>query len=274
MKFYFDFEANQFTERIISVGCVSETGERYYSLVSHNTNKKEKITKFITELTGITQEDYDNAPKADYVFLSLSDWIMNLLPDINTKVEYFCYGDCDVRFIDRTVSHMKNFSAVTFLLSVRASIVDCGPIIAKHVGKTSIGLQRIYNFLKNETCEQNHSALEDAEMLKYVMDNVDKLEPTEDIPLAPEDKAKKFYPDAVTSFPTGKFFIRGTGKNSKEHEFEDIHAAMEWIINTRIKAEERANIRRDKMALKIMKAVRKKETYMQYLWRREKENVA
>ncbi len=76
MKFYFDFEANQFTERIISVGCVSETGERYYSLVSHNTDKKEKITKFITELTGITQEDYDNAPKADYVFLSLSEWIM------------------------------------------------------------------------------------------------------------------------------------------------------------------------------------------------------
>ena len=93
---------------------------------------------------------------------------------------------------------------------------------------------------------------------------------TENIPLTPGDKAKDFYPNAVITFPSGKFFARGAGKNSKEREFEDIHTAIDWLINTRIKVEERANIHKDRMALKIMKALRKKETYMQYLWRREK----
>ena len=66
MKYFIDFEAMQFSNEIISVGCVSENGEKFYSLVQ--PKKAKKITDFITTLTGITYEDLDCAPSADKVF--------------------------------------------------------------------------------------------------------------------------------------------------------------------------------------------------------------
>ena len=46
MKFYLDFEATRFSNRIISVGCVAENGKTFYSLVK--PGKKKKVDKFIT----------------------------------------------------------------------------------------------------------------------------------------------------------------------------------------------------------------------------------
>lgn len=66
MKYFIDFEAMQFSNEIISVGCVSENGEKFYSLVQ--PQKAEKITEFITSLTGITYEELFSAPSADKVF--------------------------------------------------------------------------------------------------------------------------------------------------------------------------------------------------------------
>lgn len=54
MNFYIDFEATQFSEEIISIGCVSENDKMFYCLVKPSDPKK--ITKFITELTGISAE--------------------------------------------------------------------------------------------------------------------------------------------------------------------------------------------------------------------------
>ena len=34
MKFYIDFEATQYTENIISIGCVAENGDSFSSLVN------------------------------------------------------------------------------------------------------------------------------------------------------------------------------------------------------------------------------------------------
>ena len=52
MNFFIDFEATQFTQEIISIGCVAENGKSFYSEV----NCKGKITPFITNLTGLTPE--------------------------------------------------------------------------------------------------------------------------------------------------------------------------------------------------------------------------
>ena len=54
MKYFIDFEATQFSGDIISVGCVDETGRRFYSLVK--PHKLGLMTGFITDLTGITDE--------------------------------------------------------------------------------------------------------------------------------------------------------------------------------------------------------------------------
>ena len=44
MKYFIDFEATQFSNEIISVGCVREDGKEFYSLVRP---EKRKLTKFI-----------------------------------------------------------------------------------------------------------------------------------------------------------------------------------------------------------------------------------
>ena len=56
MKYFIDFEATQFSNEIISVGCVREDGETFYSLVNVQRNK---ITPFITDLTGISKNDVE-----------------------------------------------------------------------------------------------------------------------------------------------------------------------------------------------------------------------
>ena len=83
-------------------------------------------------------------------------------------------------------------------------------------------------------------------------------------------KAIREEQEAHYTFPSGRFFCKGLGKNSKEREFADIHEAIEWIINTNIRIEDRENVHRDRMATKIMKAIRKQSNYIGYKWRREK----
>ena len=73
MKYFIDFEASQFAEEIISVGCVDEDGRSFYSLV--RPRKPRKVTDFITKLTGITRDEILNAPTADEVFTSFFEWL-------------------------------------------------------------------------------------------------------------------------------------------------------------------------------------------------------
>jgi DNA polymerase III epsilon subunit-like protein len=61
MKYFLDFEANQFSDRIISIGCIAENGNTYSTLV----NPKEPIAKFIINLTGINDELVSNAPNIE-----------------------------------------------------------------------------------------------------------------------------------------------------------------------------------------------------------------
>ena len=97
MKYFIDLEATQFSNEIISIGCVREDGETFYSLVNVSKNK---MTNFITELTGITKEDVSTAPSSDEVFTKFYDW---LIPD-ESKVQFFCYGNADLGFIRKNLN--------------------------------------------------------------------------------------------------------------------------------------------------------------------------
>lgn len=73
MKYFIDFEATEYSNEIISIGCVDENGREFYSLVQ--PHKIEKLTKFITDLTGITTEDLCNAPTANEAFSEFYNWL-------------------------------------------------------------------------------------------------------------------------------------------------------------------------------------------------------
>lgn len=162
MKFYLDFEAAQYTGRIISIGCACENGAKFKSFIS--LPKGEKVGKEVSELTGITDEMLRSAPTADVVFAQLFEWVRSICKDIPI---YYVYGDADKGFLKNTIKKMTDFTAITFASSIINFMEDYSPNIKKHYG-ILIGLNKVYNLMKNTNNTQRHDALEDAEMLQYI----------------------------------------------------------------------------------------------------------
>lgn len=171
MNFYLDFEATQFSERIISIGCVAENGMTFNSLV--NPGKGEKITDFITKLTGITQEMADDAASADDVFIGFANWVVSMANySADPHPRYYVYGNNDAVFLQRTIKHMTNPMAISFATSIKALMTDYSRTVKQHFGVGPIGLNRVYQLLMDEEHVQKHDALEDAMMLKYVQEHL------------------------------------------------------------------------------------------------------
>lgn len=164
MNFYLDFEATQFSERIISVGCVASNGTSFYSLV--RPVHKDKVNKFITELTGITQEMVEDAPLPDEVFRDLRDFIRQ--ESNSEETFFFTYGNADSHFIEHTAKYMEDEEAKQFALNLGASFIDYSLIACKFFHVQHVALKKIVAYFRGEPVIQNHNALEDAEMLREV----------------------------------------------------------------------------------------------------------
>ena len=190
MNFYLDFEATQFSERIISIGCVAENGMTFNSLV--NPGKDAKITNFITQLTGITKEMIDGAESADNVFINFANWVVNIaICAKDPHPKYYVYGDNDAEFLQRTINHMSNPMAISFATSIKALMTDYSKTVKQHFGVSQVGLNRVYQLLKDEEHIQKHDALEDAMMLKYVQEHLGDTS-QEDVAKLPPTKKRTY----------------------------------------------------------------------------------
>lgn len=166
MKYFIDFEATQYTSEIISVGCVNENGREFYTLVQ--PHKIKKLTKFITELTGITAEDLQNAPTVDEAFSVFYDWL-----DKSGQVEFYCYGYSDKEFVRHTLRNAVSFYAQCGLGLIRSNLVDFAQTVKEHfLIDKDIALIKIVEYYRKEEVTQRHNALEDAHLLKEVYDNL------------------------------------------------------------------------------------------------------
>lgn len=175
MNFYLDFEATQFSERIISIGCVAENGATFSCLVKPDDGKK--LTKFITDLTGITQEDLDEKGlSADEAFNAFCDFVQTYHK--TGCPTYYCYGSSDKTFLKRTIAHMTDFRAITFAASVSNFLVDYSTIVKQHLSTNGIALKKLVALIRHiDEVEQKHEALEDAYMLKECFDGLDSIIP-------------------------------------------------------------------------------------------------
>lgn len=248
MKFYLDFEATQFSQRIISIGCVAENGDTFATLVKPY---KDKVTDFITTLTGITNEMIANAPGADEAFGQFYDWVLNINDD--NAPEYFCYGDSDKTFLDRTISHMKDTKAMIFVSSIKGMLTDYSTIVRDYFNAGQISLQRIFALVHGEETVQHHDALEDAKMLREVAENMfikctaedatklpsrqPKLTPSGNSKHAPEIfiqwPHKKF--DADTLADESNYQVKCYNKSGDRKYFDTIDTAALWAIKYLIK---------------------------------------
>lgn len=259
MNFYVDFEATQPEQEIISIGAYSDDEESFYSLIRPQFSS---ISPYIRDMTGITQDMLEMANSFGVVMTDFYFWCQSQEPDL-TKWNFYSYGDGDIDFLKHTLPNATTETSLIITSLMMATMKDYSKSVAKFFcGTTS--LIKAFNYLEELENKQKHNALEDAKMLADVFCKVEFGTPLTTYPFATIPQEVNY------TFPSGKFYCKGIGKNAKEREFVSIHDAMEWLINTNINKEARDNVRRDKMAGKIMKAIRKKDRYMNYIWRREK----
>ncbi len=168
MKYFIDFEATQYSNEIISIGCVNENGDTFSSLVRANPKK---VTGFITRLTGITRSEVAAAPTSDEVFSQFFDWISK---DNRSDFTFYCYGDTDIKFIESNLKRTSSMKAVCALSIIGQHLKDYSKEVKKHYGLIkNIKLIKLIQYYRGtDDIEQSHDSLEDALFLKEVYDNI------------------------------------------------------------------------------------------------------
>ncbi len=214
MKHYIDFEASEALQKIISVGCVREDGEEFYLLVYTD----DPITPRIEEITGITQEDIDDARSIDDVFTEFYDWCNR----DDEVPEFICYGDGDYEFVSNTFYDASSFKAASMLGYIYLNMSDCSDEIKRHfyVNKT-ISLEKLARYFDPDFIEQNHNALDDAKLLKIVYEGM-KKDTNASYSSFTEYLDPRRYPDEVRKV------LRMNG-NTVLEEFKNIKEAVEWV---------------------------------------------
>jgi DNA polymerase III epsilon subunit-like protein len=196
MEFFIDFEATQYSDRIINIGCIASNGATFSTLVKP-ARRKDKVTKFITELTGITNEMLATAPSADEAFNAFFDFVLENSP--KEPNQFYCYGNCDTTFIERTMHDMTDTRATTFAKRLQHSLIDYATFVKNYFRMDNdIALKKVYALILEDEVEQHHNALEDAQMLFTVAKNLQTK-------CVPEDKKKiAAMPKTVKPIPNAK----------------------------------------------------------------------
>ena len=243
MKYFLDFESTQHAQRIISIGCVSEKGDKFHTYVQLSGN--DKLSKFIIELTGITKETLkEKGVSADEAFANLSSFVDATRND--EMPEYYCYGDCDSIFCKNTVKYMTNLASMTYALYLARTMIDFGKTVKSFFKtQTPFGLKKMYTFLCEQEVQQKHDALEDATMLADVVERFEKfkVEDAAEIAAIPSNKIRtgKKAPALFVSWPQDKWAAdTGAKKNTpykytvtigtREKYFKDMDTLVMWII--------------------------------------------
>lgn len=264
MKYFLDFEATQFSNEIIAIGCVNENNQTFYSLVK----PKKKITDFITSLTGITNEMLEDAPSSDKAFSAFYDWLNH-----NEPAEFYCYGNCDIDFVKKNLyANTKTFKAQAALSMIATNLTDYAINVRKHFGLVDcIGLVKVVAYYRNllTPFKQRHNALEDALFLKEVYDGISNESEINGDPFPTYTKVADVQTDVVSSSAT---IYKNCTVHKMKHgkileSFDTMAAAVEYAL-TLIPDKDRevAGKNKNRIACRIAKSAKNKEKYLGYKW--------
>lgn len=289
MNFYLDFEATQFSNQIISIGCVAENGKTFYTLV--NPGKKEKLSIFIIELTGITEDMLKTAPNIDNAFYQLQTFVLN--NNLFTGEPcYFCYGDNDAEFIKQSIKHMRNTNNIIFAQSILYALFDYSKSVKKFFNTNqAIALHKLFSFMQTEEIIQKHNALEDAQMLKDVANQLYKFcDPTDieeirNIPRQKKPTVSKKQCKAPESFlnlqgstwkcDTGNvndYKIKCYTEKGRVKYFKNMEIAVMWLTKYICGGSPKNKKRIDNRAKKIKNAIKTEKKYCGMFWKGNKND--
>lgn len=265
MNYYLDFEATQFSNRIISIGCVCETGETFYSLVKPI---KGKITKFITKLTGITKEDLATAPEPEVVFSQFRRFIQATSQKEETF--FFVYGNADETFLKQTIKFIDNYSICQFGNYLTDSLIDFSAYTREFfkVGDPP-SLKRVYKFLfSDESAIQTHNALDDALWLQKVAIKINNSTPYETTPeeFKPKENNNNEYSNYnIIAIPDEKMLEMNPDAQKKV--YISMSVAVDTLYAKALK--NNPNTKRDNIRKSISRAINRGTTYHSRYWKRE-----
>lgn len=278
MKYFIDFEATQFTNEIISIGCIDENGKTFYSLV--NVPKK-KMSKFIVNLTNITKEEASAAPSNDEVFSDFYDW----LEENKSFAKFYCYGNSDLNFIKKNLKKARNIKAQAALSLLAENLHDYSLDVIHHFGLVkAIGLKKVVAYYRNvETIEQNHNALEDAEFLKEVYDYINEEDDIVACPFEGYDVADNpkvileiddnnrvtniNYNAIMSNLNKYKVYeCRGKKLKTANEEYENVKVAAANIIEKKDSEKQANKPVMENIIRRILKSNNKQQTYNERYW--------
>lgn len=225
MNIYFDFEATQFKENIIAIGAFCDTsGEKFDCLVK--PPQGDKVTPFISNLTGITKEMSKNALSIEEAFSDLYNWITVITSYTEGPLFYHTFGNMDKIFLQNTAQYCKDITIKTFMENLANSLIDDSIKVCQYFHIKSIGVYRALKYFEKNAPEQDHDPLNDAIALFKVIEYISTASPLEKNPFIKENNYNK---EKIL----GDYCIIATHTHEKEAKpkyFCSTEEAESWII--------------------------------------------
>ena len=264
MKYFVDFEATQFAGEIISIGCVREDGKTFYSLVAPSNFNK--VTEFITKLTGLTVDMLKSAPSADKAFEEFYDWVFD---DVDDMPEFYAWGNADIEYLRHTFHNAISMKARTMMGYVCGDMRNAAKWFSKRTKIKDCALIRAYKLLIDDAAIQTHNSLDDAMMLAKVIKITDSISIEELREKMGVKKKEEVAPSVKLSeveFPVGTVCIINKKKAVINH-FDNLQAAAEWLITTKVDVKQQDTINGNNIAKKIKRACLNSKSYFSCRWR-------
>ena len=260
MNFYIDFEATQPEQEIIEIGVVCENGNTFSKFVKPSHSK---ISPFITQLTGITNEQLEDEENLDASFRELYYWLEDQCSKIQ-EWKFYCYGSGDKDFLKKNLEYLKLEISYLMCCVLIARMSDFSAQ-TKNYFRGNISLIDAFNYVCKESIEQQHNALQDAVMLNTVAKKIDGKKALAEFPFNTEQKHEN--EDEKYCWPKGRFACYSE-KGKTLHYFETCQEAVNWVIQHSAPT---VKVYKSRVAKRIMKAIRKQTLYAGYYWTRRKK---
>lgn len=260
MDIYLDFEATQYKENIIAIGAHCVNGD-FDCLVQ--PPKGDKVTNFITQLTGISKQLLVNAPTTEWAFYDLYNWLMEVSEG---PVFFHVYGDMDKIFLKNTAETIENPHLKDFVLNLSESVIDDSVKVQHFFHTKAIGVYKALRYFIPELGEQDHDPLNDAIVLARLMNYVSCMKPPEDCPFEeykPQpkksgEKVKRAYTITITHM---------TDAVAKPKTFNTCGAAISWAYQKIRKNNTEAS--QHTVQKHVLKAIENSSVYMGWRWQRQ-----
>jgi len=270
MNYFIDFEASQFSERIISIGCVNSNGDEFYTLVHPMRKKKVKVGKYVEKLTGITDADLATAPDTDQALLMFQAYIQRT--SNHEETFFFVYGDSDVNFLGRSCYDAKIPQIKKFGNHLLHSLINYAEDVNTFFKINGIRLKRVIEYIHNNEIEQAHNALEDAKMLKEVYDYIQNNDSPDVSPWQAEiDERKRKQEEAIAK--NAELALENMGmlrayNDTTQLLFANATEAISYVIANYVND---TNVIAKNILTRIKQAIKNESLYCTMMWEKVNE---